>query len=162
MRAPNWIMLPAVAVLGLVLQSAPEAPFGVLLIKDAHAVVGVPWSPASVAGVARRTTRRAVVVGSTAAASTSASSQQQATAEQQAATAQQQAAVAQQQAEVAQQQATVAAQQAGAPPIGSTVSTLPQGCVSAPKDNVQYFNCSGVFYRVAFQGNNLVYVVTQP
>ncbi len=160
MRATNWIMLPAIAVLGLIMQPAPESSFGVVLVRDAHAVVGIPWSPVSVAGVARRTTRRAVMFESSAAASTSA--QQQATAEQQAATAQQQAAVAQQQAAVAQQQAAVAAQQAGAPPIGSTVSTLPQGCVSAPRDNVQYFNCAGVVYRVAFQGNNLVYVVTQP
>lgn len=160
MKAPNWMLLPAVAALGLILEPAPEAPFGVVLVKEAHGVVGIPWSPVSVAGVARRTTRRAVVVASSAAASTTA--QQQVTAEQQAATAQQQAAVAQQQAEVAQQQAAVAAQQAGAPPIGSTVSTLPRGCVSAPEDNVQYFNCSGVIYRVAFQANNLVYVVTQP
>lgn len=160
MKALHWILLPAFAVFGLMLQSVPEAPFGVGLVKDAHAVVGIPWSPVSVAGVARRTTRRAVVIGSSAAAS--ASAQQQVVTEQQAATAQQQAAVAQQQAAVAQQQAAVAAQQAGAPPIGSTVSTLPQGCVSAPRENVQYFNCAGVVYRVAFQGNNLVYVVTQP
>jgi hypothetical protein len=27
---------------------------------------------------------------------------------------------------------------------------------------VQYFNCNNVFYRAAFQGSNLVYVVAQP
>jgi len=137
MKAFNWIILPGFAVLALSLQQAPDAPLGIALIKDAQAIVGIPWSPLSVAGVARRTTRRALVIGSS-------------------------AAVAEQQAAVAQQQAAVAQQQAGAPPIGSTVSTLPPGCVSAPKNNVQYFNCAGVYYRVAFQGNNLVYVVAQP
>lgn len=32
----------------------------VSFISDAHAVIGRPWTPASVAGVARRTTRRVV------------------------------------------------------------------------------------------------------
>jgi hypothetical protein len=157
MRALHWFLVPGVVVLALVLQPAPETRLGITFIGDAQALVGVPWSPVSVAGVARRTTRRAAIYSSSAAASTTA--QQQATAEQQAAVAEQQAAVAEQQAAVAQQQAAVAAQQAGAPPIGSTVATLPKGCVSAPKDNVQYFNCSGTYYRTAFQGNNLVYVV---
>lgn len=31
-----------------------------LIIKDAEAVVGRPWTPGSVAGVARRTTRRTI------------------------------------------------------------------------------------------------------
>jgi hypothetical protein len=55
-----------------------------------------------------------------------------------------------------------AAQPAGAPPIGSIVTTLPAGCVTTTKGGVQYFNCNNVFYRAAFQGSNLVYVVAQP
>ncbi len=62
-------------------------------------------------------------------------------------------------AAIAQQQAAAAA---GAPPIGHIVSALPAGCVSTPIGGVQYFNCAGVYYRPAFQSNNLVYVVTQP
>jgi hypothetical protein len=58
--------------------------------------------------------------------------------------------------------APAAAPAGTAPPVGSVVSALPAGCVSAPKGGVQYFNCGGVYYRTAFQGNNLVYVVTQP
>jgi hypothetical protein len=27
---------------------------------------------------------------------------------------------------------------------------------------VEYYNCDGVYYRPAFQGNNLVYVVQSP
>jgi biotin carboxyl carrier protein len=113
-------------------------------------------TPLSVAGVARRTTARVVVaetaaVGATAAANTAAVSQQQA------ATAQQQAATAKQQSATAQQQAA-AARPVGAPAIGTVVNTLPAGCVPEVKGGVEYQKCGGVYYRSAFQGNNLVYV----
>jgi hypothetical protein len=135
---------------------SPDAGVGLTLGRDAHAVVGAPATPVSVAGVARRTTRRVVA---TEAASTSATSQQQAaTAQQQQATAQQQAATAQQQAATAQQQAA-AARPAGAPAAGAVVNALPAGCKPETKGGVEYQNCGGVYYRSAFQGNNLVYVV---
>jgi nucleoid-associated protein YgaU len=129
---------------------------GLVLLPEAHAIVGAPLTPVSVAGVARRTTRRVVAVEATAAAAATT------TAQQQQAVAQQQAATAQQQAAVAQQQAAVAQQQAGAPAVGSIVTTLPPGCTQSTKNGVAYQECGGVFYRAAFQGNNLVYVVTQP
>lgn len=50
---------------------SPQAPFLPTLANEAQAVVGAPWTPVSVAGVARRSTRRAVYA-------TSASQQQQA------------------------------------------------------------------------------------
>jgi hypothetical protein len=135
--------------------AAPYGPLGWTLMRDAHAVVGAPATPLSVAGVARRTTVRAA----SATAATAATSQQQAaTAQQQQATAQQQAATAQQQAATAQQQAA-AARPAGAPPIGTVVNALPAGCRPETKGGIEYQNCGGVFYRSAFQGNNLVYVV---
>jgi hypothetical protein len=83
---------------------------GITLMPLAHAIVGAPLTPVSVAGVARRTTRRAVV------ATSATTSQQAATAQQQQATAQQQATTAQQQSETAKQQAAVAQQQAAARP----------------------------------------------
>ncbi len=144
---------------------SPGSRPGVTLVRDAHAIVGAPMTPMSVAGVARRTT---VVVASTTAASAataSAASQQQAAAKQQAATAQQQAATAQQQSATAQQQAATAQQQAaaarppGAPAVGSMVSALPAGCRPETRSGVEYQNCGGVYYRAAFQGNNLVFVV---
>jgi hypothetical protein len=140
-----------------------EAPAGLTFLQDAHAVVGAPLTPVSAAGVARRTTRRVVVAESaatqTAAASTAATQQQQAaTAQQQAATAQQQSATAQQQSATAQQQ-TAAARPPGAPASGAVVSALPAGCKPETKGGVEYQNCGGVYYRAAFQGNNLVYVV---
>ncbi len=104
------------------------------LVPEAHAILGVR----------RRTRRRtAVIVGSEA-------SQQQAAADQQAATAQQQSATAQQQA---------AAQPAQTVPIGTVVPQLPAGCAAVVVSGVSYSDCGGAFYKTAFQGNNLVYVV---
>lgn len=142
---------------------SPDAPAGLTLLQEAHAVVGAPLTPASAAGVARRTTRRVVVAETaateTAAANTAATQQQQAaTAQQQAATAQQQAATAQQQAATAQQQAA-ASRPPGAPPVGAVVTALPAGCKPETRSGVEYQNCGGVLYRAAFQSNNLVYVV---
>ena len=144
-----------------------DALSGLGLTREAHAVVGAPLTPVSVAGVARRTTRRAVVVGSAATQSaTAATAQQQSTtAQQQAATSQQQAATAQQQAATAQAQTAATPQTApslaaaGSPATGSIVSALPGGCQQETKSGVAYQQCGGVYYRPAFQGNNLVYVV---
>jgi len=127
--------------------------------RSAQAVVGAPATPVSVAGVARRTAVRTTAAASTAA---SANAQQQQTAEQQKAVAEQQAATAKQQAATAEQQAALAKQQAGAStPLakGTVVAALPSGCVSAPKDGIEHYKCGNVYYRPAFQGNNLVYVV---
>ena len=137
-----------------------EAPTGVTLLREAHAVVGAPLTPVSAAGVARRTTRRVVAAETTAAAASTTATQQQqaATAQQQAATAQQQSATAQQQSATAQQQAA-AARPPGAPAAGAVVTALPAGCKPETRDGVEYQNCGGVYYRAAFQGNNLVYVV---
>jgi membrane protein involved in colicin uptake len=142
---------------------------------EAAAIVGAPLTPVSVAGVARRTTRRVVVASAatTSAATTSAATASAASANAAAQSAQASAAQAQSaaqasaaQAQAAQQQAqaaqAAAARPAGAPPVGSVVSALPAGCVSAPKGGVEYQNCGGVYYRAAFQGNNLVYVVEAP
>ena len=112
-----------------------DAPLGVRLAREAAAIVGAPLTPVSYAGVARRTTRRTVAVASTAAATSEAA-------------------------------ATAAAAPPpppppapGSPPHGQVVSALPAGCVSAPQGGVEYYRCGSVYYRPAFQGNNLVYVV---
>jgi len=47
----------------------------------------------------------------------------------------------------------------GAPSVGTVESVLPAGCKPETKSGVQYQNCSGVYYRAAFQGENLGYVV---
>ena len=154
-RLLKTLAVASVAPLLYLADVAPDATPGWTLVPDAHAVVGAPLTPVSGAGVARRTTRRTVAATS---ANTAATQQQQAaTAQQQAATAEQQAATAKQQEATAQQQAA-AARPAGAPPVGAVVTALPAGCKPETKNNVEYQNCGGVYYRAAFQGENLVYV----
>lgn len=111
---------------------APDAPTGLALIQEGHAVVGAPLSPVSAAGVARRTTRRVAVIETTAAAAA---------------------------APPPQAAPAAAPRPPGAPPVGTVVTTLPAGCKLETKNGVEYQNCGGVLYRAAFQGSNLVYVV---
>ena len=114
-------------------------------------------------GVRRRTAVVAYSVGKSSAASASASAasqQQSATAQQQAAVAQQQAATAEQQATVAQQQAAVSQASSGVP-IGTVVEALPGGCKAVVVANNQYQDCDRSFYKAAFQGNKLIYVVVE-
>jgi len=168
---------PLLLVVGLpllyVVDISTEPPLGLTLVREAGAIVGAPLTPGSVAGVARRSTYRAVAYGSasTAAATSATAQQQAATAQQQSATAQQQSVTAQQQAATAQQQAaaaqtppapTAAPVATGTPAVGSIVNTLPAGCTQEAKGGVEYQRCGNVYYRAAFQGNNLVYVVQQP
>ena len=124
------------------------------------------------AGRMHRATRRrtAVVVGSTTAAAGSAQAsqaqQQTAAAQQQAAAAQEQAAAAQQQAAAAEREAAAAKQELavaqGRLPLGSVARTLPAGCVATAIGGVEYQHCGVNYYRAVFEGNNLVYVTTQP
>lgn len=113
--------------------------------KPAQAIVGAPLTPVSVAGTARRTTRRvvateaAIVTTTAVAASTSAAA------------------------------AAKAPHPAAPPPppptammVGSVVPALPSGCQPATVGGVSYSYCQGVYYRAGFQGNNVVYVVSQP
>ena len=41
---------------------------------------------------------------------------------------------------------------------------MPNGCAdnTVTFSGVQYYDCRSVYNRAAFQGNNLVYMVTQP
>jgi len=156
------------ALIGMLLTGVEmQAPLGIRFVLDAGAIIGLPFTPLSFAGVARRTAFR-TMAWSSAAASASAS----AAAQQQAAAAQQQAAAAQQQAAAAQHHAATTAPAPPPPPapaatgqplpLGTVVSSLPAGCVSTPVGGKDYFYCGGNFYRAAFQGNNLVYVTAKP
>jgi hypothetical protein len=108
-----------------------DTELGLTLISEAHAIVGRPFTPLSVAGVARRTTVRAAAASAATPAPPVATPQAQ----------------------------TAAARPAGAPPVGTVVSTLPAGCQAEIRSGVEYQNCGGVLYRSGFQGNNLIYVV---
>ena len=90
----------------------------------------------AVMGVRRRTRRRTAVVvhsADTAAASSAAASQQQA----------------------------APAQTSSGVAVGTVVQALPAGCKSVTVGDTQYQDCADSFYKTAFQGNNLVYVVVE-
>jgi hypothetical protein len=140
------LTLGAVLVALLAVEIAPDAPLGLQLARDANAIIGAPLTPMSYAGVARRTTRRvvateaAVATTATAAAAGAAAAQPK-----------------------PPPPPPAAAPPAGPVPVGTVVMALPPGCVATPIGGVQYYNCApGVYYRAAFQGNNLVYVSAQP
>jgi multidrug efflux pump subunit AcrA (membrane-fusion protein) len=157
MKTLRKIAAVAIALVVMLMADVPLLP--VQLVPEAQAILGV-----------RR--RTAVVVGATVHAADSAqmaqAQQQTAAAQQQAAAAQQQAAAAEKEAAAAKQQAAAAAPPpppaaAGTPlPLGTVVSALPPGCVATPVGGAQYYYCGGNFYRAVFQGNQLVYVTTQP
>lgn len=46
-------------------------------------------------------------------------------------------------------------------PIGTVVQTLPADCEPVVAEGIRYSNCGGTYYRAAFQGSNLVYVVVE-
>ena len=116
----------------------------------AEAIVGMPRTPVSVAGVARRSMYRGAAVATTAAV-TSAAAANAAAANAAAANAAAAAAVAQR-----------APAPGAAVPVGTIVPNLPSGCSSIAIGGVNYFNCAGVYYRAGFQGNNIVYIVSAP
>jgi len=161
-------LMPIVLTASLVLMSVadflPESPLRVGLVKNAEAIIGMPWTPLSFAGVARRTMYREAAYGaaaSAAAANVAAANYAYANAAAaQAAAAN--AAAAQAAASQAAAAAAAAHAAASALPIGTIVPSLPPGCTSTVISGVNYFNCGGVYYRAGFQGNNIVYIVSAP
>lgn len=137
------LVLGATFALLFAAEVAPEAPLGLRFLPDAHALIGAPLTPMSYAGVARRTTRRVVATEATVATAATASAA---------------AAAAQ-----PKPPPPPPPQAAGPVAVGTVVPKLPPGCVATPIGGVEYYNCApGVYYRAAFQGNNLVYVAAQP
>ena len=130
--------------------------------QDAEAIIGMPWTPLSVAGVARRSMYREAVY-SAAAANAAAANAAAANMAYANAVAAQAAAANAAAANANAAAAAAAAQRAAASlPIGTTVLYLPPNCSTTMINGVNYFNCSGVFYRAGFQGNNIVYIVSLP
>ena len=148
MKKTRKLALLGVALPALLLADvSSEAPFGIGLVREAAAIIGAPLTPMSYAGVARRTTRRVVATEATVATAATASA----------------AAAAAAQPKPPPPPPAAAPPPAGPVPIGTVVHALPPGCVATPIGGVEYYNCApGVYYRAAFQGNNLVYVSAQP
>jgi hypothetical protein len=130
--------MPIVLTVSLIISVAeflPESPLRLGFVKNAEAIIGMPWTPYSFAGVARRSMYAESVYHAAAVNAAAANAAA----------------------------AAAAAQRAQAAlPIGSTVPYLPPGCTSTVISGVNYFNCSGVYYRAGFQGNNVVYIVSAP
>jgi hypothetical protein len=121
-------------------------------VDKADAIIGMPWTPMSYAGVARRSMYREAAY-SAAAANAAAMNVAAANA----------AAANAAAAQAAAANAAAAQRAAGAAvPIGTIVPNLPSGCDSIVISGVNYFNCAGVYYRAGFQGNNIVYIVSAP
>jgi predicted lipid-binding transport protein (Tim44 family) len=145
----------------LVFLSVAELGF----VRNAEAIIGMPWTPLSFAGVARRSMYREAAYSAAAMNVAAANAAAANYAYANAAAAQAAAAnTAAAQAAAANAAAAAAAAHAAASalPIGSTVPYLPPGCTSTVIGGINYFNCGGVFYRAGFQGNNVVYIVSQP
>jgi hypothetical protein len=135
-----------------------ESSFRLGFVGNAEAIIGMPRTPLSYAGVARRSMYREAAVVSTVAVTSAAVATSAAAANAAAAnTAAAQAAAANAAA------AAAAAQQAAAGlPVGTMVSSLPPGCTSTVIGGVNYFQCGGAYYRAGFQGNSVVYIVSAP
>lgn len=138
MKTITKIAATTIVLLLMLIADIPLLP--VELVPEAQAILGVR----------RRTARRTAVVAYSAGAATASAAT--AASQQQAATAQQQAAVAQQQA---------APHAVSGVPVGTVVQALPAECTAVTVGGSQYQDCNGTFYRAAFQGNNLVYVVVE-
>ena len=151
-----WLsILLAASLLLLVAEFPPQLPLRLGFVGNAEAIIGLPWTPLSFAGVARRSMYRQAVYSAAAAnvAAANAAAANYAYAN---------AAAAQSAAANAAAAAAAAQRAAAALPIGSTVPYLPPNCTSTLINGVNYFNCSGVYYRAGFQGNSLVYIVSVP
>jgi membrane protein involved in colicin uptake len=123
-------------------------------VNNAEAIIGMPWTPLSFAGVARRSMYREAAWSAAAANAAAANAAAANAAAANAAAANAAAANA------------AAAQRAAAPgsavPLGTIVPSLPSGCNSTVIGGVNYFDCAGVYYRAGSQGNKIVYIVSKP
>ena len=161
------IVVTALLVFMSVADFQPNSPLRLGSVRNAEAIIGMPWTPMSYAGVARRSMYREAAYASTVAATNVAAANMAAAnaAAANAAAAQAAAAnAAAANAAAANAAAAAAAQRSAgaAVPIGTIVPNLPSGCSSIVISGVNYFNCAGVYYRAGFQGNNIVYIVSAP
>ena len=159
------IVLTALLVFMSMADFLPDSPLRLGFIKNAEAIIGMPWTPYSFAGMARRSMYAGAVYHAAAAnaAAANAAAANMAYANAAAAQAAAANAAAAQAAAANAAAAAAAAQRAQAAlPIGSTVPYLPPGCTSTVISGVNYFNCAGVYYRAGFQGNSVVYIVSAP
>jgi hypothetical protein len=120
-------------------------------------IIGLPFTPLSFAGVARRTAYRTAVYGSALAASPYYYHPPAVYSV---------APVVTVPAPVTYHYTApvpppVQVTETGPLPIGAVVAALPPGCVSSPSNGIQYYDCAGTYYRAAVQGESIRYMVVQ-
>ena len=161
-----WIFISLAAALLLFAAEFPaRSPLRLEFVGNAEAIIGLPFTPFSFAGMARRSMYAEAAYNAAAvnAAAANAAAANYAAANAAAAQAAAANAAAAQAAAANAAAAQAAAQRAQASlPIGSTVPYLPPNCTSSVINAINYFNCNGVFYRAGFQGNSIVYIVSNP
>jgi hypothetical protein len=159
------IFVTAFLSLFLIADFQPQSSLKIGWLGDAEAIIGLPWTPLSFAGVARRSMYRQAVYGAAVANAAAANAAAANYAYANAAAAQaaaSNASAAQAAAANAAASAAAAQRAAAALPIGSTVPYLPPNCNSTLINGTNYFNCGGVYYKPGFEGNNVVYIVSNP
>jgi hypothetical protein len=161
------IVTTALLVFMSIADFPPNSSLRAGFVGNAEAIIGMPRTPLSVAGVARRSVYRgaavATTVAVTSAAATSAAAANVAAANAAAAQAAAANTAAAEAAAANAAAAAAAAQQAAAGlPVGTMLPSLPPGCNSTVINGVNYFQCGSVYYRAGFQGNSVVYIVSVP
>src|SRR5882724_12299419 len=159
------IVVAALLVIMSIANFQPDSALRLGFVGNAEAIIGMPWTPLSFAGVARRSMYREAAWNAAAmnAAAVNAASANMAYANAAAAQAAAANAAAAQAAAANAAAAAANAQRIAATlPIGTTVPYLPPGCTSTVITGVNYFYCGGVYYRAGFQGNSVVYIVSAP
>jgi len=119
-----------------------------MFVADVQAIIGVAPGGSVV--------RRRAIVGTATVAATSANANAAAAANANAAAANANAAAA------AAKPAAAAPAEGAAPPLGTTVTTLPPGCVQTDLNGVAYQRCGSTYYKPSLMGSHLVFVVAQP
>jgi len=143
----------------------PDSALRLGWVGNAEAIIGLPFTPFSFAGVARRSMyRHALWTGAamSAVAANAAAANYAAANAAAASAAAANTAAAQAAASSAAASAAAAQRAAASLPIGSTVPYLPPNCTSSVISGTNYFNCGGIYYKPGFQGNHIVYIVSQP
>jgi hypothetical protein len=138
----------AIALAAMAGADAPRSSFGLGLLPEAQAIIGI----APGGSIARR---HAIVgtaaVTTTAVAATTANASAAAAANANA-----------QAAQAAAAKPPPAPAPGAAPAVGSIVGTLPPGCVQETLNAVAYQRCGSTYYRASMMGSNLVFIVSQP
>ena len=134
-------------------------------VNNAEAIIGMPWTPRSYAGVARRSMYAEAAYGAAAANAAAMNAAAANAAYANAAAARAAAAILRRRTSRRGERCRERCRRpaaASALPVGTIVPNLPPGCTSTALDGVDYFHCAGVYYRAGFQGNNVVYIVSAP